>query len=201
MFDLIESGHQTLRQQVDTLLITMKFQPSHETVCKYRIKDESLYYFNEDLELSGYYGYDAQWVDSIKKWDYRLVLFDLINKMPVAELLSDNEDSQTVKKFIEESIPSQKRKAIVTDLKPEYDKIMEELGFDHQHCMFHLRLNINKYIREFISEKKSEIRRDYVKNNSNASKSKIKVFVDKKVKEIKKEINIYNELFFELFNQ
>ena len=95
-----------------------KFSVSRETIRKYRIINKSLYYLNNELELSGYYGYDAQWVriDS-KKWYYRLVLLDTINKMPVAELISENEDAETVKKFINESIPYNKRKAIVTDLK------------------------------------------------------------------------------------
>ena len=120
---------------------------------------------NNELELSGYYGYDAQWVRiDPKKWYYRLVLLDTINKMPVAELISENEDAETVKKFINESIPYNKRKAIVTDLKSEYDKIMRELGFVHQHCTFHLKLNINKNIHKFIMKTKIKLKKEYKKN-------------------------------------
>ena len=53
------------------------------------------------MDLSGYYSYDVQWVRVERVWYYRHVLFDLINKMPVAELLSDNENDETVEKFID----------------------------------------------------------------------------------------------------
>ena len=33
-----------------------------------------------------------------------------------------------------------------------YDKIMRELGFDHQHCTFHLLLNINEELREELKQ-------------------------------------------------
>ena len=142
-----------------------KFSVSRETIRKYRIINKNLYYLNNELELSGYYGYDAQWVRiDPKKWYYRLVLLDTINKMPVAELISENEDAETVKKFINESIPYNKRKAIVTDLKSEYDKIMRELGFVHQHCTFHLKLNINKNIHKFIMKTKIKLKKEYKKN-------------------------------------
>ena len=36
-------------------------------------------------ELSGYYGYDAQWVKINKKWIFRYALYDIVQKMPVAE--------------------------------------------------------------------------------------------------------------------
>ena len=50
-------------------------------------------------------------------WYYRYVLFDLINEIPIAELLSDNENDETVEKFIDKKYPTHKRTAIITDLK------------------------------------------------------------------------------------
>lgn len=76
-------------------------------------------------------------------------MFDLIHKIPVAELLSDNEKDETTEKFIKENIPSHKRTAIITDLKKSYDHIMDKLGFIHQKCIFHLRLNINEKIKTY----------------------------------------------------
>ena len=46
---------------------------------------------NEELKLSGYYGYDAQWVINEGKWIYRLDIFDIINNIPVACLISKKE--------------------------------------------------------------------------------------------------------------
>lgn len=66
-------------------------------------------------------------------------MFDLINKISVAELLSDNENDETVEKFIDKNIPPHKRTTIITDLKKIYNKIIEKLGFTHQKCTFHLK--------------------------------------------------------------
>lgn len=73
-----------------------------------------------------------------RKLDLLSLLFDLINNVPVASMLSEKLSVDIIKNFIDISIPYKDRTAIVTDLKPEYDEIMEELDFVHQHCTFHL---------------------------------------------------------------
>ena len=93
------------------------------------ILDSDFYYFNDDVKLSGYYGYDEQWEKVNGNWIYYLVLFDLINNVPVASMLSEELSVDIIKNFIDMSIPFKDRTAIVTDLKPEYDKIMRELNF------------------------------------------------------------------------
>lgn len=100
---------------------------------------------------------------------------DLINRMPVAELISEKEDSATTKNFIKNSIKATESIAIVTDLKPGYDKIMREIGFDHQHCTFHLLLNINEELREELKQIRKEYESNLKKNktlNSQKHKSK-----------------------------
>lgn len=109
---------------------------SHETVRKSLILTDNLYYVNSDFELSGHYSYDVQWGGVERTWYYRYVLFDLIHKIPVAELLSDNEKDETTEKFIKENIPSHKKTAILTDLKKSYDHIIDKLGFIYQKCIF-----------------------------------------------------------------
>lgn len=123
---------------------------SHETVRKSLILKPDLYYINNDVELSKYYGYDEQWVKINKKWQYRCVLFDLVNNVPVAEELTTSLSKKFIKNFIDKNIPPHKRKFIVTDLKKEYDNIMRELGFNHQYCTFHLNLNIKKTSNHFL---------------------------------------------------
>lgn len=117
------------------------------------------------MDLSGYYSYDVQWVRVEYVWYYRHVLFDLINKMPVAELLSDNENDETVEKFIDKNIPPHKRTAIITDLKKSYDKIIEKLGFIHQKCTFHLKLNIDEKIKRYLNK----INKNMQENTKNSS--------------------------------
>ena len=181
-----ESGRSSLRKLVKDQKTYKNFNISHETIRKYLKVDTPLYYLNTEVGLSDYYGYDAQWFPIDKKWEFRLVLFDLVNNVPVAEKICKKEDSKTVKKFIENSIPPHKRKAIVTDLKKDYDKIMRDLGFDHQHCTFHLRLNINEQIRKHLKQKEIKIKAEYKKQNSRASKYEIKKFCDKKNRKLKK---------------
>jgi hypothetical protein len=50
--------------------------------------------------LSGYCGYDEQWVKINElKWKYRYVLFDLIHDMPIAEALYDDMETETIKEY------------------------------------------------------------------------------------------------------
>ena len=119
---------------------------SHESIRNALLVDGEFYYFNEDVKLSGYCGYDEQWEKVSGNWIFYLVLFDLINNVPVASMLSDKLTIDIIKNFINMSIPYKDRTAIVTDLKPEYDDIMKELKFVHQHCTFHLEKNIKSHM-------------------------------------------------------
>ena len=196
-----ESGHSSLRKLVKDVEIHDQFSISYETIRKYQITDKSLYYLNTEIDFSGYYGYDAQWFKQDGKWQYRMVIFDLLNNMPAAEMISKTEDAKTLRDFIKYSIPPHKRKAIVTDLKKDYDKVMRELGFDHQHCIYHLRLNINERIRKFIRKNENILTSNYKKENKDASDSEIEKYVKGKIKILREEINDFKVLFFELFNQ
>ena len=72
-----------------------------ETIRKLLKKLNKTEYKDEEMELSGFYGYDVQWVgtdDSTNKWSYRHVLFDLINNEPVAEKITSDESSATTYK-------------------------------------------------------------------------------------------------------
>ena len=52
--------------------------------------DGEFYYLNEDIQLSGYYSYDEQWEKVNGKWFYYYVIFDIINRIPVATYLTDS---------------------------------------------------------------------------------------------------------------
>jgi len=63
---------------------------SHETIRKHLLVDGEFYYLNEDIQLSGYYSYDEQWEKVNGKWFYYYVIFDIINRIPVATYLTDS---------------------------------------------------------------------------------------------------------------
>jgi hypothetical protein len=175
---------------------------SHETVRKsFVILNDT--HFSCDIEdLSVYCGYYEQWVKiNGEKWKYRYVLFDLVHNLPIAEALYDNAESDNIKDFIKNNIPSNKRKVIVTDLLDDYDNIMDDLHFEHQKCSFHLAKNINKKIKEYLNKTKAEIRSKIKKAYPDLNKEQLKVEVEKKLKPIKEEINLFKHIFLDLFKQ
>ena len=94
------------------------------------IKDNYICY--DIPKLSGYYGYDAQWIKIEKIWYFRHVLFDICHHIPIVELFTDEEKILIVREFIKENTKQKDRMAIVTDLKIGYEDIMEELEFKRQ---------------------------------------------------------------------
>lgn len=174
---------------------------SHETVRKAQIITNDLYYLNQEIKPSGFYGYDVQWEPLDDGYHYRHLLFDSVNNAPVAELLADNEDLKTTYDFINKSVKPIDRKAIVTDLKPGYDSVMNKLGFKHQHCIYHLRLAINERIKKFLKQKDIELRIQFKKENEKISEYKLDKIIKKEIDKLKDEINIYKQLLFELFEQ
>ena len=85
----------------------------------------------------------------------RLDIFDIINNIPVACLISKKETSKIIYDFIDISIPLKHRKAIITDLKEDYEQIMIKLGFAHQQCTFHL---IKKHDNQLKTKNKRRTR-------------------------------------------
>jgi len=152
--------------------------------------------------LSGYFGYDEQWVKiNGEKWKYRYVLIDLIYDIPIAEALYDDLEIDTIKKFIEKTIPCHKRILIVTDLRDDYDKLMDDLGFEHQYCTFHLTKNINKKINEYLNKTKKKIEKRIKKRHPKLNKKQIKEKVEDELKMIKEDINLMKGVFLDLFKQ
>ena len=173
---------------------------SHETVRKSCLVLNETYFATNIEELSGYYGYDEQWVKiNGEKWKYRYVLFDLIYDMPIAEAIYDNLKTNTIKEFIEKSIPHNKRTLIVTDLKEDYDLLMGDLSFDHQYCIFHLIKNINKKKVEYLNKTKPKIKKKLKKRYSELNKKQLGEKVEKELNLLKDEINLFIDVFLDLF--
>jgi len=174
---------------------------SYETIKRSLLIHDGLYYLNEDLKLSGYDAYDVQWIRINKIWHYRHVLFDIVNKMSIAELLAKKEDSKTTKNFLKNRIQPKDCIAIVTDLKPSYDKIMRELGFVHQYCTFHLLLNIHDNINPELTKIRKEFEQDLKNMELNLSDNEIKEKSKQFINNYKSEINEYLTLIYHLFKQ
>ena len=130
---------------------------------------------HENWTFSGYYLFDSLWVKQNGKWKYLLALFDLKLNTIVSRELFDSETVGNVYDFLNQSLRNQKKKCIITDLKPEYRVAIDRLKIKQQFCTFHLKQLINREIRDHIKE-------------NNSSEDEIEI------------IHNYKQLFFDIIN-
>lgn len=84
-----KKGWDSLRNLSWAFNILSKLKMSYETIRKSLLTFDGLYYVNTDLKFSGYTAYDMQRIKIKQKWYYRHILFDLINQIPITELLCE----------------------------------------------------------------------------------------------------------------
>ena len=104
-----------------------------------------------------------------------MALFDLKLNTIVSRELFDSETVGNVYDFLNQSLRNQKKKCIITDLKPEYRVAIDRLKIKQQFCTFHLKQLINREIRDHIKE-------------NNSSEDEIEI------------IHNYKQLFFDIIN-
>ena len=78
---------------------------------------------------------------------------------------------------------------------------MRELGFVHQHCIFHLSQRIWKKIFESIGNEITKFKSKLKNSDEKLSDSEIKKRANTCKKELKEEMKKYMDVFMELFNQ
>lgn len=196
IIDAESLGRISLRQMSDIINIFLNHPMSHETVRKALLQyDDTYFSFASIVPISGYFGFDTQWIGINSKWKYRHVLFDLVHQVPIAELFSDNESNKTINNFIEKTIPTHQRNGIVTDLKPSYNKIMHQIGFKHQHCQFHFKQIISRHKTEYLQKEEKKLIKKYKKQGKYLKK------VKKEMQKIKNKIKEELNEFYEFFNQ
>ena len=199
--EIKELNWSSLRDIAEYFKIFYGINISHETVRKSLLVIEGNEIDYEIENLSGYYGYDAQWVKINKEWKFRHVVYDTIQRMPIAELFADEETNSDVKKLIETHIPPVKRIGIVTDTKKGYDQVMRELNFKrHQYCTFHFKLNLNKRVREERNKIKREIKRKLKAEHPEYSDLTIKNKTKELMKPFQKEVGYALQFIYQLFN-
>ena len=100
----IKNGYLSLKHLKKLIKSTMELDISHESISKFLIETDSLYYRDDSFKLSGYYGFDSQWVKIEKVWIYRLALFDLVKNRPLTDSIVDKENENVIKEFIVKTI-------------------------------------------------------------------------------------------------
>ena len=200
--EIKELNWSSLRDIAQYYKIFYNIEISHETIRKALIVIEGNEIDYNIGNLSGYYGYDAQWLKINKKWKFRHSIYDLVQKMPVAEVFAEEESNDDVYDFINKYIDPKDRIAIVTDTKAGYDTVMNKLKFQrHQYCTFHFKKNLNKLVRTEIQERNQEITQKLKKTNKNMSKKYIENMVEKELKPFKDEVRYALQLIYYIFKE
>lgn len=65
---LLQHGWKSLRNLKNDFNELLSLNISYESIRKYIFFGDSLYWCDEESELSGYFGYDAQWIRIEGKW-------------------------------------------------------------------------------------------------------------------------------------
>ena len=166
-----------------------------------------------NIQPSGVYSYDEQYVFIKKELYMRMTLIDHQNKLIMYEYIVHNDDfnDNTIQNFLETAINTQPLKAIITDGRKSYKTIIEATGAIHHRCYFHLMKNLmtpltkhtnkikrrNKTLEEQINQKTNKI--TTIKQNKrkyigwvplNDTKTKTQI---QKIKTLKKEISIHKK--------
>ena len=146
----------SLRKIKEGLTVLNNVNISHQ-----EIQDIILGYSEEYVskldEYSGYYAFDSLWVkvnEMSDKYVFLLVLVDVRHKTIVSYRLVEKETEDVIYDFLREATRNQPRIAITTDLKVEYRRPIDKLGFKHQFCIFHAKQNIQRSIRDYVKKNK-----------------------------------------------
>jgi hypothetical protein len=126
---------------------------SHQSVSNHlTVKSVSELTFDVE-ELSGYFGYDEQFVKIGKKHFPKAQLVDLVSNQTIAIKILDKVTSENVENFIKDHTTKSKRICLVTDHDNTYLSVIKKLGFNkHQLCLFHFLEIIDKKVKEIIKE-------------------------------------------------
>lgn len=192
--------HVSLRNIAKIIEIEWNQQPSPQSIKNWLTKTIKKENKNIKTFFSGYYNYDEQYVKINGQWMYRLALFDVKNNILVQEKLVKTLNPQAVQCFLMEIKAQIPIKAITTDSKPYYRNIMDKLKIKHQLCTFHVKKEINTWIKKH--RRKNKHNKDELNQITNY-KNQIFEIIDspnyntakKLFNKLKKEINNIPNVF------
>jgi len=106
-----------------------------------------------ELEYSGYYCYDEEYlmIDG-ERW-YRLTLFDHIANVAVDEDIVETLESKEIEGFLRKALDGKPIRAITTDGRRDYKDVVKGLGAVHQSCVFHLIKGMLEDLYRYLGSK------------------------------------------------
>lgn len=108
--------------------------------------------------FSGFYTYDEQHLTDAGDTKYRLLVYDAVRRVPVAEKLVDRATKETIRDFLTAALEGKPCKSVTTDGRQGIAQIVvDDLGVTHHRCLFHVQKNfvddLNTVLsRSFYSE-------------------------------------------------
>ena len=124
-----------------------------------------------NIQPSGIYHYDEEYLYNNGKKIVRLSLIDAVNNLVIKESLVYQEDfNKTIMEiFLKLSLKGIPKKVLITDGHPAYPAIIEEIGIKHQLCIFHIIKNHHDKSYKKINrlERRIETLTTKIKENQN----------------------------------
>ena len=198
--------HVSLRNIAKIIELEWNKRPSPQSIKNWLTKTIQKENQTIKTSFSGYYNYDEQYVKINGKWMYRLTLFDVKNDILVQEKIVKQLNPNEVENFLKEIKEIIPIIAITTDSKPYYRNIMDKLKIKHQLCTFHVKKEINTWVRKY--ERKNKHNTDELNQISNY-KNQIFEIIDsqnyntskKLFNKLKREINNIPRVFIKMITK
>jgi transcription elongation factor Elf1 len=153
---LLKMGYVSARKAAKNYAIYWDYSPSHQTIKNMIKKGDTKRIMNSIDVFSGYYSYDEEYLRLNGEKAYRLTLFDTIFNYPVAEEISFDLKSSSIKSFIEEVTLDIPVECIITDHVPKYREILDELNITHQLCLFHFLQMVTRLRKDELKKIKGD---------------------------------------------
>lgn len=100
---------------------------------------------------SGFYTYDEQEVGVGGETMYRLLLYDDLLRVPVAERIVEKCTDEQVRAFLAQALVDKRFEALTSDGRQGLGKIVDQLGGSHYRCRYHLLDNFEDDFRKVVS--------------------------------------------------
>lgn len=173
---------------------------SREFIRKSQITINKLHWRNPNITSSDYIAYDCQWIPVDEGWTYLHVLTDIKKNQIIALKLTKDEKKQTSKKFLKDNLRIGSAKAIVTDLKPGYREIANELKIKLQYCTRHFDRLISRKIQKDLKKIKEKFIGKVYQDNPDISENELKELVEEELEDYVDEFYGYKHEIMKLFD-
>jgi len=119
---------------------------TRETVRLWKINQGNT--IQTDMEIkperwSDTYSYDEQYIKISGQKHYRCLIYDVVMRKPVSDLIVPNLEEETLRNFLKSSLAGKPVKTIITDGSTKYPSLLLELfpEASHQLCVIHAMYN------------------------------------------------------------